>query len=273
MTRGLRRNAALALCLVLLALCALGAALAPWIAVDPLLTTPANRLMAPGAQAWFGTDHLGRDLFARSLYGARVSLMVGFAVAALAVAIGLALGVLAGYWRWLDRILMRVMDGIMAIPSILLAIALVALYDPGLGVVIVAIAIPEIPRVARLARSVILSVRELPYVEAATASGIRTPRILLRYVMPSTYAPLMVQGTYIVASAIIIESSLSFLGAGLPPEVPTWGNMIASSRLYLGHAPWTVFVPGAFLAVVIYAINQIGDALRDRLDVRMAGRM
>jgi peptide/nickel transport system permease protein len=166
---------------------------------------------------------------------------------------------------------MRVMDGVMAIPSILLAIALVALHEPGLGIVVIAIAIPEIPRVARLARAVILSVRELPYVEAATASGIRTPRVLLRYIMPSTYAPLMVQGTYIVASAIIIESSLSFLGAGLPPEVPTWGNMIASSRLYISTAPWTVFVPGSFLAVVIYSINLIGDALRDHLDVRMAG--
>lgn len=266
----LRRSPALVLCLTLLTLCVLGALFAPLLAKDPLLTTPANRLSPPGADAWFGTDHLGRDIFARSLYGARVSLSVGFAVALLAVSIGLMLGVLAGYWRWLDRLLMRVMDGVMAIPSILLAIALVALYEPGLGIVVVAIAIPEIPRVARLARAVILSVRELPYVESATASGIRTPAILTRYIMPSTYAPLMVQGTYIVASAIIIESSLSFLGAGLPPEVPTWGNMIASSRLYISTAPWTVFVPGAFLAVVIYSINLIGDAMRDHLDVRMA---
>jgi peptide/nickel transport system permease protein len=261
----------LVLCAALLGLCVLGAVFAPFIAGDPLLTVPTSRLQPPGAQFWFGTDHLGRDIFARSLYGARVSLSVGFAVAALSIAVGLALGVLAGYWRWLDRVLMRVMDGVMAIPSILLAIALVALYEPGLSVVVIAIAIPEIPRVARLARSVILSVRELPYVEAATASGIRTPAILLRYIMPSTYAPLMVQGTYIVASAIIIESSLSFLGAGLPPEVPTWGNMIASSRLYISMAPWTVFVPGILLAVIIYSINLIGDALRDRLDVRMAG--
>ncbi|WP_166016152.1 ABC transporter permease [Chelativorans multitrophicus] len=267
----LSRSPGLFLCVGLLSVCLAGALFAPFLANDPLMTTPANRLMPPGPDAWFGTDHLGRDIFARSLYGARVSLSVGFAVAMLAVGIGLTLGVLAGYWRWLDRLLMRVMDGVMAIPSILLAIALVALHEPGLGIMVIAIAIPEIPRVARLARAVILSVRELPYVEAATASGIRTPRVLLRYIMPSTYAPLMVQGTYIVASAIIIESSLSFLGAGLPPEVPTWGNMIASSRLYISTAPWTVFVPGSFLAVVIYSINLIGDALRDHLDVRMAG--
>ncbi len=271
--RRLLRSPVLVICVVLLGLCILGAIIAPEIAKDPLLTTPTKRLMPPSAEAWFGTDHLGRDIFARALYGARISLSVGFLAAALSVGVGLALGAVAGYWRLLDRVLMRVMDGVMAIPSILLAIALVALYRPGLETVVVAIAIPEIPRVARLARSVILSVRELPYVEAAKASGIRTSRILLRYIMPSTYAPLMVQGTYIVASAIIIESSLSFLGAGFPPEVPTWGNMIASSRLYISIAPWTVFVPGAFLAIVIYSINLIGDALRDRLDVRMTGPM
>lgn len=266
------KKPALLVCVSALTLCIMGAIFAPLIAGDPLVVNPEIRLTAPGAAAWFGTDHLGRDLFARSFYGARVSLVVGFSAALLAICVGVFLGTMAGYWRWLDRLLMRVMDGVMAIPSILLAIALVALYDPGKGIVIVAISIPEIPRVARLTRAVILGVRELPYVEAAVAAGIRTPRILLFYIMPSTYAPLMVQGTYIVASAIIIESGLSFLGAGLPPEVPTWGNMIASSRLYIASAPWTVFVPGMFLAAVVFSINMIGDALRDRLDVRMTGR-
>jgi peptide/nickel transport system permease protein len=240
----------------------------PWLTVDPLFVNPQIRLTPPGHVALLGTDFLGRDVLARAIYGARVSLTVGFCVAAFAVFCGLVLGVAAGYWTLLDRLLMRVMEGMMAIPSMLLAIALVALNRPGIGVVVVAIAIPEIPRVARLARSVILSVKEATFVEAARASGVRGYNIVIFHLVPSTLPPLTVQGTYIVASAILIEASLSFLGAGVPSEIPTWGNMIASSRLYLSVAPWTIFVPGALLAVVVLLVNLMGDALRDKLDVR-----
>jgi peptide/nickel transport system permease protein len=189
------------------------------------------------------------------------------------VVVGLAIGLASGYWRQLDALVMRLMDGMMAIPAILLAIALVSLNRASVFIVIVAISIPEIPRVVRLVRSVVLTVREMPYIEAAVSGGSRGRKIVLRHILPSTIAPLIVQGTYIVASAILIEAALSFLGAGVPPEIPTWGNMIASSRLFIARAPWTIFAPGTLLAVVILAVNLLGDGLRDLLDVRLARRM
>jgi peptide/nickel transport system permease protein len=234
---------------------------------------PAQRLRPPSAVNWLGTDSLGRDVFARTVYGARVSLMVGLTVAFLSVGIGLMIGLLAGFFRTADTIVMRFMDGLMAIPAILLAIALVSLTRASVTTVIVAIMIPEIPRVVRLVRSVVLSVREAPYVEAAVAGGAPTWKILLRHIMPSTFPPLIVQATYICASAILIEASLSFLGAGTPPDIPTWGNMVASSRLFLSRAPWTIFAPGLALALVVLAVNLVGDGLRDRLDPRLARRM
>ncbi len=246
---------------------------APLFAGDPLSMTPALRLRPPSAEFWFGTDHLGRDLFARTLYGAQISLLVGLSVAAFSISVGLVIGLLAGYYRRVDAVVMRLMDGLMAIPAILLAIALVALTQASVFVVIVAITIPEVPRVVRLVRSVVLGVREAPYVEAAVASGTRTGKIIIRHILPNTIAPLIVQSTYICASAILIESALSFLGAGTPPDVPTWGNMIAQSRLYLGPAPWTIFFPGIALAVIVLAVNLLGDGLRDRLDPRLARRM
>jgi peptide/nickel transport system permease protein len=249
------------------------ALLAPFFAGDPLSMTPALRLRPPSAEFWFGTDHLGRDLFARTLYGAQISLLVGISVAAFSIVVGLIVGLLAGYYRRVDAVVMRLMDGLMAIPAILLAIALVALTKASVFVVIVAITIPEVPRVVRLVRSVVLGVREAPYVEAAVASGTRTFKIIIRHILPNTIAPLIVQSTYICASAILIESALSFLGAGTPPDVPTWGNMIAQSRLYLGPAPWTIFFPGIALAVIVLAVNLLGDGLRDRLDPRLARRM
>lgn len=271
--RFVRRNPTLVIGTVVLLAMAVLAVIAPWITGDPQLMQPLERLKPPSAQYWLGTDSLGRDVFARVVYGARVSLLVGFAVATLSVAGGLLLGLLTGYFRIVEAIVMRLLDGLMAIPAILLAIALVALTGASVFVVIVAIAIPETPRVVRLVRSIVLSVRERPYVEAAIAGGAPTWKILVRHILPPTIPPLIVQATYICASAILVESALSFLGAGVPPEIPTWGNMISSSRLFVGLAPWTVFWPGLALAIVVLAVNLVGDGLRDRLDPRIARRM
>jgi peptide/nickel transport system permease protein len=271
--RFVRRNPTLTAGAIILGIMSLVAIFAPFLAGDPLLMQPAQRLRPPSAQNWLGTDSLGRDVFARTIYGARVSLLVGLSVAFMSVSLGLAIGLLAGFFRTADAIVMRFMDGLMAIPAILLAIALVSLTRASVGIVIIAITIPEIPRVVRLVRSVVLSVREAPYVEAAVSGGAPTWKILLRHIMPSTFPPLIVQATYICASAILIEASLSFLGAGTPPEIPTWGNMVASSRLFLSRAPWTIFAPGLALALVVLAVNLVGDGLRDRLDPRLARRM
>jgi peptide/nickel transport system permease protein len=268
-----RRNPTIVIGAVLLAIVAVVALLAPLIANDPQLITPNDRLLPPGTHYWLGTDHLGRDVFARAVYGARISLLVGLCVAVLSVAIGLFIGLAAGYWRRIDAIVMRFMDGMMAIPAILLAIALVSLNKASVFIVIVAITIPEVPRVVRLVRSVVLTVREMPYIEAAVSGGSRGRKIVLRHILPATVAPLIVQATYIAASAILIEAGLSFLGAGVPPEIPTWGNMIAQSRLFVARAPWTIFAPGTALAMVILAVNLVGDGLRDFLDVRLARRM
>jgi peptide/nickel transport system permease protein len=270
---GMRRHPTVAVGGVLILLIALAALLAPWIAGDPIIFEPINRLKAPSAEFWLGTDSLGRDVYARLVHGARISLLVGVSVAAVAVLAGALAGLLAGYFPRVDAVLMRVMDGVMAIPAILLAIALVALLGASVKVVIIAIAIPEVPRVCRLVRSVVLSVRNLPYVEAARSNGTRIVTLLRRHILPSTVAPLIVQATYICASAILTEAGLSFLGAGTPPEFPTWGNMIASNRMFLMLAPWTVFAPGVCLALVVLAVNLLGDGLRDRLDPRISRSM
>ncbi len=268
-----RRNPTIVLGAALLILTAIFAVIAPLIAGDPRLMTPAKRLLSPSAEYWFGTDNLGRDVYARTVYGARISLVVGLSVATISVAVGLVIGLAAGYYRRIDGFVMRIMDGMMAIPAILLAIALVSLNRASVWIVIVAIAIPEVPRVVRLVRSVVLTTREQPFIEAAIGGGSRDFKIIHRHILPSTVAPLIVQATYITASAILIEAALSFLGAGVPPEIPTWGNMIAASRLFLARAPWTIFFPGAALALVILAVNLMGDGLRDRLDPRLARRM
>ena len=269
----IRRHPTIVVGAVLLALIALAAIAAPLIAGDPLAFEPINRLRRPSAEFWLGTDSLGRDVYSRMVYGARISLLVGLTVALFSVLAGAVIGLVAGYFRRIDAVVMRLMDGLMAIPSILLAIALVSLLGASVKVVIVAIVIPEIPRVTRLVRAVVLSVRDLPYVEAARSNGTRVGKLLRRHILPSTVAPLIVQATYICASAILTEAGLSFLGAGTPPEFPTWGNMIASSRLYLQIAPWTIFAPGICLALVVLAVNLLGDGLRDRLDPRISRRM
>jgi peptide/nickel transport system permease protein len=270
---GARRYPTIAVGAVMLTLITSLALLAPWISGDPLVFEPINRLKPPSSDFLLGTDNLGRDIYARTLHGARISLAVGISVAAIAVACGAVIGLLAGYLSKVDAFVMRIMDGIMAIPAILLAIALVALMGASVKVVIIAIAIPEVPRVTRLVRSVVLSVRALPYVEAARSNGTRLTRLLGRHILPSTVAPLIVQATYICASAILTEAGLSFLGAGTPSEFPTWGNMIASSRLYLQIAPWTILAPGICLALVVLSVNLLGDGLRDRLDPRISRRM
>ncbi|HTC10514.1 MAG TPA: ABC transporter permease [Acetobacteraceae bacterium] len=243
---------------------------APLFAGNPLTMDPMHRLRPPSAQHWFGTDTLGRDVFARTVFGARISLFIGLTVAFGAIAGGLVVGLLCGFYRRFDAVVMRVMDGLMAIPSILLAIALVSLWQGGVPVVILAILIPELPRDVRLVRSIVLGVRERPYVEAAIAGGARTGKVLRRHILPSTIAPLTVQGTYVCASAILVEAGLSFLGAGIPPSIPTWGNMIAGSELYLALAPWTIFCPGIALAVLVLSVNLLGDGLRDLLDPRLS---
>lgn len=259
-------------CLVLLTVLLMALA-APWLGRhDPLAIAPANRFAMPGSEFWLGTDLYGRDVFSRLLYGARVSLIVGACATAVAVGAGLLIGIVAGYFRVLDAIIMRVMDGIMAIPSILLAIALVSLTGGTLWTVLVAIIIPEIPRVVRLVRSVILNVREEPFVEAARTLGSPVRRILWRHMIPSTVSPLVVQGTFIFASAILTEATLSFLGAGLPTEIPSWGNMMAEGRTYFQIHSRLVLIPGIALALTLLSVNLLGDVLRDLLDPKMKQR-
>ncbi|MGO4675549.1 ABC transporter permease [Bosea sp. 2YAB26] len=255
---------------LLLAMVAI-AVLAPLLwTVDPTQISPARRTRMPSEAYWFGTDMLGRDVYSRVVYGARVSLVVGFAVAALASLAGLAIGVLAGFVRKADGVIMRAIDGMMSIPPILLAIALMALTRGSVGNVVLAITLAEIPRVARLVRGVVLSLREQPYIEAAVASGARAPRIIIRHIIPNTMAPMLVQATYICASAMIIEAILSFIGAGIPPATPSWGNIMAEGRALWQVRPHIVLFPAIFLSITVLAVNLLGDGLRDSLDPRIA---
>ncbi len=269
-----RRHPTVAAGSVLLLLIVVASIGAPWLGtIDPISINPSHRLRDPSAENWFGTDRFGRDLYSRVMYGGRVSLVVGLSVAALATLIGLAIGLVSGYLRAVDAVVMRVMDGMMAIPAIMLAIALIALSKASIFIVIIAVALPEIPRVVRLVRSIVLTLREQPYIEAATAIGTSVPRILLRHLLPNALPPLVVQATYICASAVLIEAALSFLGAGTPPEIPSWGNIMAEARAYFQLKPWMVLIPGVFLAVTVLSINLVGDGLRDMLDPRLARRM
>jgi peptide/nickel transport system permease protein len=250
------------------------AVFAPWLGtVDPEAVSPIKRLKPPSSAHWFGTDMLGRDVYSRVVYGARISLMVGLAVAMLSTLLGILIGLITGYVRWLDPIVMRVMDGLMSIPSVLLAIALMALTKASVGNVIVAITLAEVPRVVRLVRSLVLTLREQTYVEAATAAGTTLPRILMRHILPNIVAPLLVQGTYVCGSAMITEAILSFIGAGTPPNIPSWGNIMAEGRSLVQIASYLLLFPGVCLSLTVLAVNLLGDGMRDALDPRLARRM
>ena len=257
-------GAALLLAIVLMAISA------PWIAPgDPQSVSPAMRLRPPSMKFWFGTDMYGRDVFTRTIHGSRISLLVASLVAVTSVSCGLVIGLVTGSVRAVDNIVMRVMDGLMAIPDILLAIAMMAVIRPSVSNVLVAITIPQIPRVVRLVRSVVLTISERPYVEAAHATGTPFWRILTRHLLPNTIAPLVVQATYTGAAAVLTEAGLSFLGAGTPPNIPSWGNMMAEGRSFFQIATWIILFPGAFLAMTVLAVNLVGDGLRDTLDPRL----
>jgi peptide/nickel transport system permease protein len=283
-----RRNWSVRIAGAMLSVLVAVALAAPWLGtVDPTLFDPGSRDLVPGKTGEIttlsgetvthtfrmGSDSLGRDIYSRVIYGTRVSLIVGVLCALLALALGIVCGLASGYLRWLDGILMRFMDGLMAIPAILIAIALVAMWRGSLATVIVAIAIPEIPRVTRLVRSLVLSIREEPYVEAAISLGTPTWKILFWHILPNCIAPLVVQGTFICAFSILVEAILSFLGVGLPPDIPTWGNVMAEGRQQFNDYPHNIFFPGVFLAITVLAVNILGDGLRDTLDPKMAKRV
>jgi len=269
-----KRHPMLVFGLVLLLIMVLLAVFAPWLtAHDPTEMNVIERLKPASVAHVFGTDAMGRDIFSRTLHGARVSLLVGFCVALLSVAVGIVIGTVAGFSRWIDAIVMRIMDGMMAIPGILLAVALMTLIQASVQTVIIAIALPEIPRVVRLVRALVLTIREQPYIQAAQAMGTRLPWILARHVVPNLLTPLIVQASFICASAMIFEAYLSFLGAGTPPEVPSWGNIMADGRSVVQLAFGVILYPGLFLGLTVLAVNLIGDGLRDLLDPRIARKL
>ena len=270
----LRRRPMLWLGAIIVTTLTLMAILAPLLSADdPNQIEVAARMRFPSDRHWFGTDSLGRDLYARVLYGARVSLLVGLAVSLVSTCLGVVVGLVAGMHRLVDMIAMRVVDGLMAIPPVLLAIALVALSGANIQNVIVALTVGETPRVVRLMRSVVLSAREEPYVEGAVTSGTRPLAILWRHILPNTFSPILVQATYIFASAMIAESALSFIGAGIPSEIPSWGNIMSEARALWQIRPYIVFIPAAFLSLAVLGVNMIGDGLRDALDPRLVKKL
>ncbi len=282
------REPAIVLPAIILGILVLIALTAPWLGtIDPTLLDPTQRNKLPGFVGTtaladgtkipftfhLGTDSLGRDIYSRVIYGARISLVIGALVASVSTVFGLMIGMVAGYVRWSDGLIMRLMDGLMAIPPILLAIALVSLSRAGVVAVVIAISIPEIPRVVRLVRSIVLTIREEPYVEAAVTAGTPTPLLLVRHILPNCIAPLIVQATFVCASAILVESILSFLGVGIPPETPSWGNIMAAGRQYFRLFPHNILYPGLFIAVTVLCVNILGDAMRDRLDPKLRKRV
>ncbi len=269
-----QRNPAIAIGGGVLLIMLILAIAAPYLGTyDPTAIAPSKRTRLPSAVNWFGTDALGRDIYSRCIYGARVSLVVGFGVAFLSSVAGLLIGLVSGMVRWADGIIMRAIDGMLSIPPILLAIALMALTRGSVQNVIIAITLAQIPQVARLVRGLVLSLRELPYIEAAIASGTRLPMLIMRHILPNTFAAMSVQATYICASAMITESILSFIGAGIPPSVSSWGNIMADGRALWQVKPLIILFPAVFLSLTVLAVNLLGDGLRDLLDPRLAKRL
>lgn len=268
--RALRKNPNMAFGVVVLVVMLFIAIFAPLMGtVDPTFLVPRDRLISPGSDHFFGTDHLGRDVYSRVLYGSRVSLQVGAGVALSVMVFGLIFGLTSGYSRALDKIIMRIADGLMAIPSFLLAIALMALLGPSLRNVIIALTISSVPGTTRLVRSLVLSLREQEFVMAARAIGSGPLRIVARHVFPNTVPPVLVLGSFVTAGAIIEEAGLSFLGAGIPADVPSWGNIMGQARQYNQIAIWILFFPGLFLSLTVLGANLVGDGLRDTLDPRL----
>ena len=239
---------------------------------DPLKLQSGDRLVPPSGAHWFGTDNTGRDVYSRTIHGGRVSLRVGFTVAVLTVGAGMIVGLISGYDRRADMIIQRFMDAIMSFPTLLLALALIAMLGSSVNNVIIVITIVDTPRMVRIVRAQVLALREYPFVEAARAIGAPTWRVLLLHVAPNTFAPVIVQATFVFASAILVEAGLSFLGLGIPPELPSWGNILALGRTYLQTAVWVAFFPGLILTITVLAINLVGDGLRDALDPKLARR-
>jgi len=255
--------------LILLIIAAL-ALLAPWIApYSPSRLSVVNRLKPPSEIYWFGTDEFGRDVFSRTIYAGRLSLLVGASVVVFAAVFGVTLGLVAGFFRRLDTPIARIIDAMMAFPDILLAIALVAALGPSLITVIVALGIVYTPRLARIVRASTLVIRELPYVEAARALGVPTWRIMSRHVLRNLVSPILVQGTFIFAYGMLAEAGLSFLGLGVSPEIPTWGTMIAAGRQYIGQADWMTWFPGVAIVLSVLSLQMVGDGFRDLLDPRL----
>ena len=272
-TRALRRNPTMLLGTIILLVAVASAAFAPLITrTDPTKTSPFERLQPPSSDHWFGADHLGRDVFDRTMYGGRISLLVGFAVGGISTAFGLAIGLIAGYYRKVDNVVMRFMDGLMAFPTLILALALIAVLGASVQNVILVITVVSVPRVVRVVRASVLSLRELQFIEAARALGVPPWRILVLHIAPNTLAPVMVQATFVFALAVITEANLSFLGAGVPPATPSWGNIMGQGRTYLQIAVWVTFFPGVFLSLTVLSINLLGDGLRDALDPKLRRR-
>jgi peptide/nickel transport system permease protein len=272
--RFLRRNPEIAWGGLLLLVVTLLSVAAPLLGtVDPRAISTANRLKPPSAEHWFGTDMLGRDLYSRVLYGGRISLSIGVSASALSALFGTFIGLLSAFGAFMDAAIMRIMDGIMSIPAILLAIALMAVAGPSVENVIMAVTIVEAPRVARLIRGVVLSLKGQPYVEAAIAAGSSMPRIVIRHLLPGIVGPLIVQATFVWATAMILEAALSFIGAGTPPSTPSWGNIMSDGKALWQVKPFLIFIPAGFLSVTLLAVNMLGDGLRDLLDPRMSNRI
>lgn len=260
--------------LIVLAVLVGAALLAPWVSpFDPYKLSIMNRLQAPGAAHWFGTDDFGRDVFSRVIHGGRLSLLVGFLVVLLASVLGIALGLTAGFFRGADKVVSRLIDAMMAFPDILLAIALVAALGPSLLNVVIALGIVYAPRLARIVRASTLVIRELPFVEAARALGVPTWRIVTVHVLRNLMSPLLVQGTFIFAYAILAEAGLSFLGVGVSPDIPTWGTMINAGQQYMGTADWIMVFPGIAIVLSVLSLQLVGDGLRDVLDPRLRNEL